>query len=55
MSPLLPNFIRPMASTAMAASMVPIWGAFTSATLPLKSAWNSSAQLSILRPVSSGL
>ena len=35
--------------------MAPIWGTLSSATEPLKSSLNSSAQLSMARPVSSGL
>src|SRR6218665_2177877 len=44
----------PMASTTMAASMMPIEGMFSSAVRPLNSGLSSSAQESIGRPIRSG-
>ena len=55
MLPLSLNLNSPSPSMPSAASMTPIWGTLSSATAPLKSSLNSSAQLSIFRPVSSGL
>ena len=54
MLPLSPYFRSPRASSAIAASMIPIEGMLTSAVLPLNSGLNSSTQLLISRPTRSG-
>src|ERR1700761_8095462 len=52
--PLSPYFMWPIASIAIAESMMPIAGMFNSAALPLNCGLSSSAQLSIGRLMRSG-
>ena len=53
--PLSGYLYSPMASTTMAASMIPIDGMFKIEALPLNSGFSSSAQVLIGRPIRSGL
>ena len=54
MLPLSGYLYRPIASTTIAASMMPIDGMFRIAALPLNSGFSSSFQLSIGRLIRSG-
>jgi hypothetical protein len=54
MLPLLPYWMSPRASSAMATSMMPMVGLSWIAVRPLKSGLSTSAQLVTLRPVRSG-